>query len=64
MKTMDDARARVVSPAEARIGWRGVGVVRCLARMRVRCARRVMRDGVGRVCVVIVCACVVGVCDG
>jgi len=63
MTMMDDARARVVSPAGAdRMARRGRRVLsRAYAReMRVR----VMRDGVGRVCVVIVCACVVGVCDG
>ena len=38
---------------------------RALSRAYAREMRvRVMRDGVGRVCVVIVCACVVGVCDG
>ena len=64
MTMMDDARARVVSPAEARIGWRTRGR-RALSRAYAREMRvRVMRDGVGRVCVVIVCACVVGVCDG
>ena len=63
MKT-DEMRdvARVVSPRRARSAPRPC---RALSRAYAREMRiGAMRDGVGRVCVVIACACVVGVRDG